>query len=144
MQYLSSITNKKILGVGPLIGQIDQNTSSGDNISPDDLDIIQWLDKKDRFSTVYVVFGSENIWLKENIQQIARGIELSNVNFLWVLRYPGRDGQMCDVEEVLPEGFVKRVKDRRIVVSKWVSYAQIMRHPSIGGFLSHCGWEFYN
>ncbi|KAF3685942.1 hypothetical protein FXO37_00115 [Capsicum annuum] len=141
MHYFSSITNKKILSVVPLIGQIDQNTSSGDNISQDDSDIIQWLDKKDRFSTVYVVFGSENVWSKEDIQEIAHGIELSNVNFLWVLRYPGRDGRSCDVEEVLPEGFVKRVKDRGLVVSKWVPHARIMRHPSIGGFLTHCGWN---
>ncbi|PHT99064.1 hypothetical protein BC332_32057 [Capsicum chinense] len=139
MHYFSSITNKKILSVGPLIGQIDQNTSSGDYISQDDLDIIQWLDKKDRFSTVYVVFGSENIWSKEAIQEIARGIELSNVNLLWVVRYPGRDGRNCDVEEVLPEGFMNRVKDRGLIVSKWVPHARIMRHPSIGGFMNHCG-----
>lgn len=136
MHYLSSITNKKILGVGPLI---DQNNSS-DN-SQDDSDIIQWLDKKDRFSTVYAVFGSENVWSKEDIQEIARGIELSNVNFLWVLRYPGRDGRSCDVEEVLPQGFVDRVKERGLVVSKWVPHDSIMRHPSVGGFLNHCGWN---
>ncbi|XP_009804830.1 UDP-glucosyltransferase 29-like [Nicotiana tabacum] len=131
MQYLSSIINKKTLSVGPLIGQTDESTQDDQ-----DSDIIEWLDKRDPFSTVYAVFGSENVWSKENIQEIAHGIELSNVNFLWVLRFPG-----SEVEQVLPEGFLNRVKERGMVVSRWVPHAKIMRHKSIGGFLNHCGWN---
>ncbi|KAF3666297.1 hypothetical protein FXO38_09136 [Capsicum annuum] len=44
-------------------------------------------------------------------------------------------------EEVLPEGFMNRVKDRGLIVSKWVPHARIMRHTSIGGFMNHCGWN---
>nr|XP_009770809.1 PREDICTED: cyanidin-3-O-glucoside 2-O-glucuronosyltransferase-like [Nicotiana sylvestris]XP_016488320.1 PREDICTED: cyanidin-3-O-glucoside 2-O-glucuronosyltransferase-like [Nicotiana tabacum] len=131
MQYLSSITNKKILSVGPLIGQTDESIQDDQ-----DSDIIEWLDKRDPFSTVYAVFGSESVWSTENIQEIAHGIESSNVNFLWVLRFPG-----SEVEQVLPEGFLSRVKERGMVVSRWVPHAKIMRHTSIGGFLNHCGWN---
>ncbi|OIT31861.1 flavanone 7-o-glucoside 2''-o-beta-l-rhamnosyltransferase [Nicotiana attenuata] len=63
--------------------------------------------QKDPFSTVYALFGSENVWSKENIQEIAHGIELSNVNFLWVLRFLG-----SEVEQLLPDGFLNRVKEK--------------------------------
>ncbi|RAL51443.1 hypothetical protein DM860_010945 [Cuscuta australis] len=37
--------------------------------------------------------------------------------------------------------FLERVGDRGLVVDGWAPQAKIFEHPSIGGFVSHCGWS---
>lgn len=63
---------------------------------------------------------------------------LSNVNFIWVLRFPR--GEEISAREALPEGFIEMVSERGLIVEEWAPQKRILSHPSIGGFLSHCGW----
>ncbi|KAA8534524.1 hypothetical protein F0562_032041 [Nyssa sinensis] len=131
IDYLSVLIGKKIVPVGPLVQELveeDEHT-----------EIIQWLDKKDESSSVFVSFGSEYFLSKEELEEVARGLELSKINFIWVVRFPV--GERIRVEEALPEGFVERVKDRGLVVEGWAPQARILRHSSTGGFVSHCGWS---
>ncbi|KAL3686755.1 hypothetical protein R1sor_013064 [Riccia sorocarpa] len=58
---------------------------------------------------------------EETLMEIAYSLENCNVPFLWVLRLPHG---VKEANSVLPPGFLDRVN-----------------HPSIGGFLSHCGWN---
>lgn len=67
------------------------------------------------------------------------GLELSNVDFIWVIRFPS--GEKIRVEEALPRGFLERVGERGKVVEGWAPQQKILRHESIGGFVSHCGWS---
>ncbi|KAI8559298.1 hypothetical protein RHMOL_Rhmol04G0161000 [Rhododendron molle] len=134
IDYLSTLAEKKILPVGPLVE--DRVDMSEDENSKD---IIQWLDKKEKSSTVFVSFGSECFLTKEEIEELAYGLELSQVNFIWVVRFPV--GENVSVDLALPEGFLGRVKERGIVVEGWAPQVEILRHSSIGGFVSHCGWN---
>ncbi|KAF3642705.1 putative MATH domain-containing protein-like [Capsicum annuum] len=81
--YLSTLSNKKVIPVGPLIHETPTTIENEENSK-----IIQWLDKKDESSCVYVSFGSEYFLSKEEIEEIAHSLELSELNFIWVLRFP--------------------------------------------------------
>ncbi|XP_051150329.1 UDP-glucosyltransferase 29-like [Andrographis paniculata] len=134
INYVSSACNKKVLPTGPLV-VTDSFSSSGD----DNSDILQWLSKKDHHSTVYISFGSEYFLSGEEVEAIAKGLELCEVNFIWVLRFPLGE-ETKTIEETLPLGFLERVKERGIVTG-WAPQAKILQHPGIGAFLSHCGWS---
>ncbi|PIA37092.1 hypothetical protein AQUCO_03100090v1 [Aquilegia coerulea] len=130
-EYLSFILGKEILPVGVLI----QEPSNDDKDSV----FLEWLNTKERSSTVFVSFGSEYYMSREEIQETAQGLELSEVNFIWVIRFP--EGEEVKVDDVLPQGFLERTEERGMVVEGWAPQVKILKHPSIGGFVSHCGWS---
>ncbi|KAL3505720.1 hypothetical protein ACH5RR_031102 [Cinchona calisaya] len=133
LDYLSFLCGKKLVTVGPLIQESTQEEENNY------LDIIKFLNNKDQSSVVFVSFGSEYFLSKEEREEIAFGLELSNVNFIWVVRFPV--GNEISIEEALPEGFLERVKERGMVVEGWAPQAKILEHSSTGGFVSHCGWN---
>lgn len=73
------------------------------------------------------------------MEELSFGLELSKVNFLWVIRFPV--GQKISLEAALPKGFLERVGSRGKVVLGWAPQLSILGHSSIGGFVSHCGWS---
>ncbi|XP_015866822.2 UDP-glucosyltransferase 29-like [Ziziphus jujuba] len=130
IDYLSLSFGKKIVPVGPLV----TNPAHGN----EGIDIINWLNKKDKSSTVFVSFGSEHCLDKEDMEEIAHGLELSKVNFIWVVRF--EEGEKMKLEDALPNGFLERVGEKGMVVENWAPQIKILNHTSIGGFVSHCGW----
>ncbi|CAK9150162.1 unnamed protein product [Ilex paraguariensis] len=123
INYLSVLVEKKIVPVGPLVQ---------DAVNDEHEEIIKWLDKKDEASAIFVSFGSEYFLSKEEIEEVAHGLELSKVNFIWVVRFPV--GEKIKIEEALPERFLERVGERGRILEGWSPQAKILRHPSTGGF----------
>ncbi|XP_059063745.1 linamarin synthase 2-like [Cryptomeria japonica] len=74
--------------------------------------------------------------IKEQLEELAIGLEKSQHPFLWVLRMDIAGGMPA----TLPEGFEERTKDRGLIV-KWAPQVKVLSHPSVGGFISHCGWN---
>ncbi|KAI5650799.1 hypothetical protein M9H77_36804 [Catharanthus roseus] len=132
LDYLSSLCEKKFVPLGPLVQEPPE-------IEENHLYIFNWLKSKDPSSVVYVSFGSEYYPSKEEMGEIANGLEQSKANFIWVIRFPA--GSAGTVAETVPEGFLERIKDRGLIVEGWAPQAKILGHPSIGGFISHCGWS---
>ncbi|KAA8539167.1 hypothetical protein F0562_025859 [Nyssa sinensis] len=131
INYFSELVGKDIIPVGAIVEE--------PNNKDEQSEIIEWLDKKDESSTVFVSFGSEYFLSEMEMKGIAHGLELSNVNFIWLVRFPG--GEKIRVEEALPEGFIERIGERGMVVEGWAPQGKILAHASIGGFVSHCGWS---
>lgn len=102
--------------------------------------LIEWLKKKPPSSTVFVSFGTEYFLTEREREEIAHGLELSNINFIWVVRFPGEE-RPAQLEDALPRGFLKRIGERGMMVENWAPQASILGHSSIGGFVSHCGWS---
>ncbi|KAG8372984.1 hypothetical protein BUALT_Bualt12G0123800 [Buddleja alternifolia] len=135
MDYFSGLFKQTIVPIGPLV-----NYDHNRNDEEENSEIIQWLSKRSKNSTVYISFGSEHFLSKDEIEEIAKGLELCDVNFIWIIRFP-IDEKRISVEEVLPKGFLERVKERGIVMSRWAPQAKILSHESVGSFMSHCGWS---
>lgn len=128
---LSVLAMKKIVLVGPLVQELSEEEN-------EKTEIIEWLNKKDPCSVLFVSFGSECYLSREDREELAHGLLLSNVSFIWVLRFP--QGEKISAEEALPEGLVEMVGEKGLFIEDWAPQKRILDHPSIGGFLSHCGW----
>lgn len=100
-------------------------------------DCRSWLDKKPKNSVLYISFGSYAHVSKLQIHEMAMGLLQSKRPFIWVLR---PDVVASDVQDLLPDGFVEKNKDQGLVV-EWVSQVDVLSHSSVGGFLTHCGWN---
>ncbi|XP_047333004.1 beta-D-glucosyl crocetin beta-1,6-glucosyltransferase-like [Impatiens glandulifera] len=131
IEYGPKLFGIKIVPTGPLVQKPEED-------GEDNKEVMEWLNKKEKSSTVFVSFGTEYFLSREEREEIARGLELSMVNFIWVLRFSIED--KISIEEALPNGFLTRVGDRGLVVEKLVPQARILGHPNVGGFVSHCGW----
>ncbi|KAL3735026.1 hypothetical protein ACJRO7_024226 [Eucalyptus globulus] len=134
--------DKPVLPVGLL-----PPTDEGDDDESDDVEgreiwefIKDWLDGQEANSAVYVAFGTEATLTGAELAELALGLEMSGLPFFWVIRRPpGSDRD--DGLGSLPRGFVERVKGRGLVHSGWAPQAKILRHESVGGFLTHCGYN---
>ncbi|XP_078173552.1 UDP-glycosyltransferase 86A1-like [Carex rostrata] len=100
-------------------------------------DCINWLNTKETGSVLYISFGSYAHVSKRDLCEIAHGIMNSKVNFIWILR---PDVVSSDEPDPLPLGFVEETIRRGIVV-QWCCQVEVLSHPAVGGFLTHCGWN---
>ncbi|XP_051130189.1 UDP-glycosyltransferase 86A1-like [Andrographis paniculata] len=99
-------------------------------------DCTEWLNSKPPGSVLYVSFGSLVQIEQKVIQEVARGLRASKLNFLWALR---RDIFEHEIN-VFPAGFEDDVKDRGLIIT-WCDQIAVMSNPAVGGFLTHCGWN---
>lgn len=140
-EFYSKAIGKKVWTIGPLSlysRDIDDLAARGDKASIDKEQCLLWLDSMKPRSVIYVSFGSlANINFSQLIE-IGLGLEASNCPFLWVIR-PG--ASLPEVEDWLSNGFEERMKGRGLIIRGWAPQVMILSHPSIGGFVSHCGWN---
>ncbi|KAM3217644.1 UDP-glycosyltransferase 73C4-like [Capsicum annuum] len=111
----------------------------GNKASIDEHICLNWLDSMEPKSVIYVCFGSLcNISFLQ-MKEIGLGLESSNVAFIWIIR--GLDFTL-EVEKWLRDvNFEERVKGRGMIIKGWAPQVMILSHPSVGGFLTHCGWN---
>ncbi|KAK9927015.1 hypothetical protein M0R45_024220 [Rubus argutus] len=129
--------------VGPVI-----KTGSADEVGGNDC--LSWLDRQPNGSVLFVSFGSGGTLSSEQMKELALGLEMSGVRFLWVTRTPNETAKNAtyfgaqdsnDPSSFLPQGFLERTKEVGLVVTSWAPQVQILSHESTGGFLTHCGWN---
>ncbi|KAK9011777.1 hypothetical protein V6N11_039859 [Hibiscus sabdariffa] len=132
-----------IYPIGPLVRSVGKSVLCNE--------IIDWLDKQPDESVIYVSFGSGGTLSAQQVVELAWGLELSQQRFVWVARPPSENDAAGayltlvngtdDIPDYLPDGFLARTQDRGLVVPTWAPQVEVLSHPSIGGFLTHCGWN---
>lgn len=137
--------NKKHWAIGPFNPvSISEKKEGGSNSGTRHV-CLDWLDKQEANSVIYVSFGTTTTMNEELIKELAIGLEQSNQKFIWVLRDADRGDLFIEGEQVrkaeLPKGYEERVKDRGVVVRDWAPQLEILSHKATAWFLSHCGWN---
>lgn len=94
---------------------------------------LEWLNIQKPSSVVYISFGSILSLSNKEIESIAVGLKNIKRPFLWVIRPPEN--------QELPElGCLEEIKEQGLIVT-WSPQTVVLSHPSVGCFLSHCGWN---
>ncbi|KAF3783008.1 UDP-glycosyltransferase [Nymphaea thermarum] len=87
-------------------------------------------------TTSSLCVNSTTMLNQRQIDELALSLELTERLFLWVCR-PG----VMDKEDALyPEGFMDRITSHGLVVG-WAPQQEVLAHPSVPCFLTHCGWN---
>ncbi|KAH7444794.1 hypothetical protein KP509_02G092200 [Ceratopteris richardii] len=105
----------------------------------EDCSCLDWLDKKQPGSVVYISFGSIYAMSKEQFVELVVGLQDSGHDFLWSIRADFVQG-CVSYRELLPRSFLECIEDRGMMVS-WVPQLKVLAHEAVGGFLTHCGWN---
>ncbi|PNT71845.1 LOW QUALITY PROTEIN: hypothetical protein BRADI_2g36322v3 [Brachypodium distachyon] len=117
--------------VGPLCCLSPDQPTNGASPRPP---WIEWLDSKQEsgHALLYIALGTMSAIPEAQLRALADGLEWAGMGFIWPVR-------LKDID--LGAGFEERTKGRGLVVREWVDQPEILRHPSVRGFLTHCGWN---
>ncbi|KAL4565844.1 hypothetical protein LXL04_029950 [Taraxacum kok-saghyz] len=106
------------------------------NLWKEEHECLEWLETKPPSSVIYVNFGSITVMTHEHLVEFCWGLANCNYSFLWIVRPDLVAGNSA----VLPSEFLAEINGRGMLVS-WCPQEQVLNHPSIGGFLTHSGWN---
>ncbi|CAJ2665761.1 unnamed protein product [Trifolium pratense] len=132
---------RSLYTIGPFASFLNQSpqnqlSSFDSNLWKEDTKCLEWLGSKEMASVVYVNFGSITIMSEEKLLDFAWGLANSKKPFLWIIR----PDLVIGGSVVLSSEFTDEISDRGLIVS-WCPQEKVLNHPSIGGFLTHCGWN---
>ena len=112
-----------VYAMGPTIHDFDL----GENTNLSDNNYLHWLDCQPKCSVLYISMGSFLSISCAQMDEIVAGLRDSGVRFLWVAR-----DETCKLKEVC---------GHMGLIVPWCDQLRVLSHSSIGGFLSHCGWN---
>ncbi|CAF2085557.1 unnamed protein product [Brassica napus] len=144
LSWLQQELNIPVFPLGPLHITASANSS----LLEEDRSCIEWLNKQVPRSVIYISLGSKAQMEAKEVMEMAWGLCDSNQPFLWVISdnqnflWVIRPGSIRGSEwlESLPEEFSDIVLDKGYIV-KWAPQKEVLAHPAVGGFWSHCGWN---
>ncbi|XP_039144059.1 crocetin glucosyltransferase, chloroplastic-like [Dioscorea cayenensis subsp. rotundata] len=91
---------------------------------------MEWLDKKEEGSVVYISFGSLSMMNKEQMEEIVKGLKESKRPYLLVVRKDNKEKELLEIDEG-GDG----------MVVEWCSQVRVLAHKAVGCFVTHCGWN---
>jgi len=127
--------------IGPFVSFLNQSpqnhlASLDSSLWKEDIECLAWLESKEPGSIVYVNFGSTTVMSVEKLLEFAWGLANSKKPFLWIIR----PDLVIGGSVIFSSEFVNEISDRGLIAS-WCPQEKVLNHPSIGGFLTHCGWN---
>jgi UDP-glucoronosyl and UDP-glucosyl transferase len=123
-----------LMGIGPVLSsQQGAGKKSIDLFNTDDDTYLKWLDTKPEKSVIYVSFGSMSVMNKRQMEEISYALKKTKRPFLWVIRKDNREEVGIQLEDL--------VSETDGLVLEWCKQLEVLRHPSVGCFVTHCGWN---
>ncbi|CAI9766341.1 unnamed protein product [Fraxinus pennsylvanica] len=136
------IRGGKVWCIGPLSLFNRENLDKaqrGNKASIDTDQCLRWLDSHEPDSVIYACLGSLSRLMPSQFIELALGLEASNYSFILVI-HGGENTE--EIEKwILEYGFDERIKERGLLIRGWAPQVLILSHSSVGGFLTHCGWN---
>ncbi|CAN6165695.1 unnamed protein product [Urochloa humidicola] len=106
---------------------------------------VAWLDARPPRSVLYVSLGRVAAVDRAAFVEMAWGLAGSGVAFLWVLPLGSvLDGGGGDHNDGAPPPFPEEIEEtvrRRGKVVARSPQREVLAHPSVGGFMTGCGWS---
>lgn len=142
VDYYKEIRGKKYWTIGPLFhfSNTEQtNIAAGGGRHS----CFDWLDVQEPNTVLFISFGSLARFLDAQLIEIAVALESTNQPFIWVVRNKEKTQENELQESWLPDGFEDRLNKskRGLIIRTWAPQLMILRHPAVGGFMTHCGWN---
>ena len=106
------------------------------NLWKENTECLKWLDTQNPNSVMYVNFGSVTVLTPQQVVELGWGLANSNCPFLWVIRRDLVIGESA----CLSDEFLAEIRERSVIID-WCPQEDVLNHPSVGGFLTHCGWN---
>lgn len=110
------------------------------SLFPEDGTCLAWLNRHAPSSVLFISFGSISVRSDDQMVELAEGLKASGCPFLWIRR--PNHASVAELNSRLAD-FVVGTQDEQQqgLVVPWAPQLQVLSHPSIGGFLTHCGWN---
>ncbi|KAL6595477.1 hypothetical protein ACP70R_047817 [Stipagrostis hirtigluma subsp. patula] len=99
----------------------------------DERNYMEWLSMQPEKSVVYLSFGSLLTYTNRQVEEILHGLQGCGRPYLWVVRKEGRSKEL--------DLYLEEMKEGKGMVVEWCDQQQVLTHPSIGCFVTHCGWN---
>ncbi|XP_076936350.1 UDP-glycosyltransferase 83A1-like [Bidens hawaiensis] len=125
----------KMLPIGPLLAT-NKSTRQVGQFWHEDSTSLTWLDQQPICSVIYVAFGSFTVFDQVQFEELALGLEDTNMPSLWVVRL----GTSGNIDYVYPSDYMERIGTRGKVIS-WAPQQEVLNHRSVACFMTHCGWN---
>ncbi|XP_078150843.1 UDP-glycosyltransferase 73C6-like [Carex rostrata] len=139
---LQKNSGKKVFTIGPVslcnTTRLDME-ERGNKSTVDSDQCIEWLNSKKSNSVVYVCFGSTGNFAPKQFKELGLGLLASPWPSVWVIN---------SIEKLpdemliwLRENFEEKSSSKILLIKGWAPQIAILSHPSVGGFVTHCGWN---
>lgn len=150
IDYLRNLTGRPVWSIGPILpaavfddtgicrGSMNSRGKAADITKEE---CLKWLDSRSHQSVVFICFGSRDSLNEKQIRVVAAGLEASGQAFIWAIRCSHAQTKPKGTDMGLPEGFEEKTRERGLMIWGWAPQLLILSHPSVGAFLSHCGWN---
>lgn len=137
---LKSIAKFNLIPIGPILPSAFLDGEPPCDKSKE-ADYMKWLNSQEKHSSViYVSFGSISELSKPQMEELARALIQTHRPFLWVIRE--KMGHEKDLEDDQDDEMscMEELKKQGLIVP-WCSQVEVLSHPSVGCFVTHCGWN---
>ncbi|KAE8673026.1 choline/ethanolamine kinase family protein [Hibiscus syriacus] len=113
----------------------------GKKTSINEQQCLKWLDSMEQRSISYACLGSLCRLGSSQLIELRLGLEASQQPFIWVVKASNQRAN-DELENCFSKhNFEERIKGRGLLIKGWAPQVLIISHPTIKGFLTHCGWN---